>query len=455
MKKILLGYLCRPDVDIKIIMDFSKSTYLKILMNLFFNLQHASQHNRWEDLGYVYINMKNEDVEMDYGVLEVFFQAFEAFSPDTIGESFDTFTSKVTNCVEEGMPEADPDRSPSSSLDEFDKQFIGQLGVALMYFCYSKKCFTQGYNVLHVLHNLGINYALYSGEFGVQRRPLTTTEVSLTAADICLNLDEPVYTSALEVLRGTNYGRPANDSGTLLTAREAEWRRHVWQSLCKNFMNQKEFDLVHELLSEVGEIDVFGRRELKALYNELLVALINNNELNIVSDVLKTMDANFISRDADTIRALVKGYGEAGRIRQAKQHFSSGCISGVYPKSFNQDNPWTVVIGTSFSALESQLYVENHLGELYRFIEQLAHQSGDRVLDDTYHRPLKVVVKSDEVQNTGSKYMRREEIIRCVREMLCTVLTDDFNPPLSCKLQSKDEVRAFWVLFLSLVQGWK
>ena len=37
------------------------------------------------------------------------------------------------------MPEADPDCSPSSSLDEFEKQFIGQLGVALMYFCYSKK----------------------------------------------------------------------------------------------------------------------------------------------------------------------------------------------------------------------------------------------------------------------------------------------------------------------------
>ena len=157
-------------------------------------------------------------------------------------------------------------------------------------------------------------------------------------------------------------------------------------------MKEKEFDLVHELLSEVGEIDVFGRRELKALYNELLVALINNNELNVVSDVLKTMDTNFISRDVDTIRALVKEYGEAGHIRSAKQHFSSGCFSGVYPKSFNQDNPWTVVIGSSFSALESQLYIESHLGELYGFIEQLAHQSGDRVLDDTYHRPLKVVL---------------------------------------------------------------
>ena len=37
----------------------------------------------------------------------------------TVGKSFERFTFKLTNCVEEGMPEADPDRSPSFSLDEF------------------------------------------------------------------------------------------------------------------------------------------------------------------------------------------------------------------------------------------------------------------------------------------------------------------------------------------------
>ena len=37
----------------------------------------------------------------------------------TVGKSFERFTFKLTNCVEEGMPEADPDRSPSFYLDEF------------------------------------------------------------------------------------------------------------------------------------------------------------------------------------------------------------------------------------------------------------------------------------------------------------------------------------------------
>lgn len=44
--------------------------------------------------------------------------------------------------------------------------------------------------------------------------------------------------------------------------------------------------------------------------------------------------------------------------------------------------------------------------------------------------------------------MRRDEIIRCVREMLSTVLTDDFNPPLSCEPQSKDEVKASKIIIV-------
>lgn len=405
-------------------------------------LQHASQHKSWEDLGCVYINMKNEHVEIDSNAVAPFYQAFETFCPDTIGESYKKFVSKVCHVLG-GVPESDPDRSPSSSLDDGDKYFIGHLGVALMYFCCHNKSFAQGYKVLHELHNFSINYSLYSGEVGFQQRPLTTTEVSLTAADICLHLEQPAYASALEVLRGTNYALQAQDNGTLLTSEEAEWRRRVVQTLCQNFMREKEFDLVYELLSEVGDVDVFGRRELKSLYNEFLITLISSDKLDVATEVLKSMDTNLISRDPETIRAFIKGFGEAGRIGQAKQHFFSGCISGVYPTSFNQADPWTVVIGTSFSALESQLYIENHLQLLYEHIEGLAHQSGDRVLDDNYHKPLKVVVKSDEHTQTSSKYMRRDEIIRCVREMLCTVLTDDFNPPLSCEPQSKDEVIVF------------
>ncbi|XP_068746754.1 uncharacterized protein [Montipora capricornis] len=412
-------------------------------------LKHASQNKSWQDHGQIYIDMKNEDVELDSSVLRAFYQAFEEYSSDTIGDSFDKFASKVQFCFEkEGLASVDPEGSPSSFLDVNDKYFFGQLGVALMYYCYQKKSYSQGYNVLHVLHNFSINYSLYTGEFGSQQRPLTTTEVSLTAADICLHLDTPAYSSALEVLRGTNYALPAENSGAVLSPEEAGWRRRVMQTMCQSFIKDHKFDVVYELLSEVGDIDVFGRRELKDLYNELLVSLIDNRELDVAGEVLKSMETQRISRDRETVRAFVNGFGEAGRMVQAKQHFISGCLSGVYPTSFNEDDPWTVVIGTSFSAFESQLYIENHLLLLYHHIEELAVKSGNDVLDENYYKQLKVIVESDEVASSRHKYMKPDEIIRCVREMLCTVLADDFNPPLSCQPQSNDQESTVDVLSL-------
>ena len=65
------------------------------------------------------------------------------------------------------------------------------------------------------------------------------------------------------------------------------------------------------------------------------------------------------------------------------------------------------------------------------------------MLDDNLYRPLTVVIKSDEVRNlyTSNKYVPKDEIIYAMREKICTVLKDSFNPPLSCTRQSKVEVR--------------
>ena len=401
-------------------------------------MQHASEHQSWEDLGYVYVNMKNEELDIDYDVLQAFYHAFEANCPQTVGECFEKFSVKIHHHLEQRMPNLGPDCSPSALLDDDDKFFLGQLGVALMYLMYSKQLFSQGYTVLHVLHNYSINYSLYSGEFGVQKRALTTTEVALTAADICLNINGPLHSSALEVLRGTNYALPS--VGTLLTPEEAEWRRGVFLTLCQHFTSSMEFDLAFELLDKVGDIEVFGSTELRALYNTLLCGLIKNNQLDDATEVFQTMVKNRISREPESVRTLVNGFGEAGRSQEAKRHFMSGVYSGVYPLIFNQDNPWTVSVGVSFSALESQFYIEKHLISLQEFIAQ--RSSRDGVLDDNLYRPLTVVIKSDEVPNlyTSNKYIPKDEIINAMREKVCTVLTDDFNPPLSCTRQAKVEV---------------
>lgn len=401
-------------------------------------MQHASEQQRWEDLGYVYLNMKDENVEIDFGVLQAFFHAFETNCTQTLGECFEKFSSNIHHRLEQRMPNAEPDRSPSALLDDDDKYFFGQLGVALMYLSYSKQLFDQGYSVLHVLHNFSINYSLYCAEFGVQGRPLTTIEVALTAADICLNVNEPVYSSALEVFRGTNYALPA--VGTIMTSVEAEWRRGVFRTLCQHFISTKEFHFVSELLDKVGDIEAFGSVEIKALYNALLRGLIKSNQIDDAAKFLKKMGENHISREPESVRALVNGFGEAGRNQEAKRHFLSGLFSGVYPPIDISVNPWTVTVAVSYSALESKLYIEKHLNTLQEFIEQNSSRGG--VLDNNFFRALTVVIKSDQAPNlyTSSNYMSHDDLVRVTRERVRTVLTDDFNPPLSCAPQSRNEV---------------
>lgn len=380
--------------------------------------QSASQQNRWEDLGYVYVSMKKEAVEINNSVVESFYQSFQNFcAADSFGQSFKRFAERIERNLEE-----------MAELDEVDKEFIGQIGVALMFLCYRNKHFSQGREILYPLHKLGINYYLYSGEFGLQQRPLTAAEVVLTAVDICLSLEEPAYDDALVVLQSTNQALSEYEKKTVLT------------SLCKKFMDGKQLHIVKGLLSQVGNIGIFGRDVKNDLYNELVVALIKNNELHVAADVVKEMEENSILVDSETTRTLVRRFGDAGLGAQAKQHFRNGCDAGVYPDSFQRVNPWTVDIETSFSAFESQLYIARHLGLLYLYIEERACASGNAVLDDKWHRPLKVVIKSDDEQTVVDNFMIGDEIIR-FRERLCRVLANDFNPPLACQPKMRDEVR--------------
>ncbi|XP_022802629.1 uncharacterized protein LOC111340108 isoform X3 [Stylophora pistillata] len=396
-------------------------------------IKHASEQNSWEDLGSVYVAMKNEDVDVDLGVLlKVFFESFEVNSVQTVGENFGKFCDKIHQHLKQTVPSSEPDSSPSASLDDDDKRFIGELGVAIMYLTYIKQLFDQGYSVLHVLHNFSINYAMYTGEFGVQKKPLTSCQVALTAADICLSISQPLHSSALEVLRGTNYACAAD--GTTLTPEETEWRRQVFVSLCEYFLNTKELAYVFELLDIAGDVG-----EVKALYNRLIRGLISKRELNDVTILFNSMEDKRISWEPSLVRELVKGFGEAGNVRQARFYFKKGMYTGVYHNSFSPVNPFTVTVGVSFSALECQLFIERHLHSLKECIDRQAESSGGNPLNDTDYGPLKVVVKLDVPSlYTRDKGSQPEEVIWAKLEEVRAVLNDEFNPPLSCTAQGKE-----------------
>ena len=381
--------------------------------------------------------MKNEEVVVDDGTLQVFYESFVSNCPSTVGDCFEVFVKKINQLLDIRKQHLTPDHNPGDSFDEETKMLVGQLGVAFLSFCHERLNFLQGYGVLHVLHDFGINYSRYNSAFRLHQRPLSSSGVALLAADTCLKLDQPLYSSAFEVLRGTNYALPAK--GISLTSMEADQRSRVFHILCRNFIKEKNFNIVDELLNNIGDQEAFGNGGPGALYNEFLVALIQSNELNKAIELSSLMESNLISKDSESVRALVNGLGSAGLTTQAKTHFLSGYFTGVYP-CFETGSPWTVTIKTSFSALECQFCIEKHLQKLHEFIEEQLVATGHQGFTDSYFQTLTVVITCDEAPRLYSGFMAPDEIIRCVRDMVITVLNADFNPPLSCDNSGKDEV---------------
>ena len=395
--------------------------------------QHAGQERAWTELAQVYIEMKTAGVDIDDNVLQSFISAFTSDSPDNTGGGFDSFLKELQLCLE-GMHAVDqPDQSPSVGLDATDQLLVGKLGVELMFLCLRTQRQYEGYAVLHSLHECNINYSQCGGAVGLHKEIMSQNMVALMAVEICLGVVPMQCNSALEVLRGSNYALPTED---LLLPEEAEKRQALFHTLHQNFLEENKFDLAYELLQQIGDANKFGVGPQKSMYNAFLMSLIAAEELDKALDVLEEMEAYNIPREPENIRALVDGLGNAGRTLHAKKLFLGACDSGVYPASFFGDHPWTVVVRTSFSALEAQLYLEQHLNRLHEFTEKRLLENA--LYEDEKVNPLRVVIMTDEAPRLYSGYMANEEIVCRARYTVLSVLTNDFNPPFSCTTEGND-----------------
>lgn len=105
--------------------------------------------------------MKKEEVPANNEMLLLFYNCF--ISCKDIGESLSSFVAIID--IQLDNLDEDEDSSQKEALDMDDLRFIGELGVALMQFCQLKKRLDEGYLILHVLHQYGVNYFQYPGNF--------------------------------------------------------------------------------------------------------------------------------------------------------------------------------------------------------------------------------------------------------------------------------------------------
>ena len=348
-----------------------------------------------------------------------------------MSEGFDTFIKELRLCLRK-LPDG-PQTSNELELCGADEILVGRIAVSLMNFCLQSQRFSEGYNVLYTLHECGINYSKCGGTVGLQGETMTKAEIVLMAVEICLTFEPMQCGSALEVLRGSNFALPTGNGQ--LSPDEATRRRNVLIKLHGKFLEEGNFDAAQELLEKIGTTESFGVGPQKDIYNAFVRRLLQEGKLDKALQVLEQMETSYISRDPETIRALVRALASSGDIMRAKKEFKAGCVSGVYPASLSESNPWSVAIPTSFVRFEVQCYLENHLSQLQELTEGQVALYGDEELNR-----FRIFVTSNEARRLYSGFLGNEDKAASTKEIVVSVIENQLNPPLSCIPAENEEV---------------
>ena len=338
------------------------------------------------------------------------------------GTEFDKFVTIVHQKLTERalLSPIDPE------LQEIDQKAFGRLGVALMHACSVKGNYLEGYNVLHVLHKHGITYATCGEGFGMDVLTRTSSRIAITASSICLNLNPPQVSGALEVLRGSNYALPCKENDRLSSFERSD-RADLLNRLVRLLMNREQFDEAYDLLSRTDYVSGLpdGARDF---LNELLLLYSQNDLVDKAVDVYMFMEKLQFSREPTSFRAVLNCVGRANRTTFARQLFWTGCLNGIYPRTHNNSAPLRMEIPSNLTTFEIQLLVEKHLNGLR---EHPRLSLRPNALSHTGNRdPLTIIVKSVPEETSKTESELREAVLQ-TREKVIEVLTENLNPPLA------------------------
>ncbi|XP_032240135.2 uncharacterized protein LOC5514676 isoform X1 [Nematostella vectensis] len=382
-------------------------------------IEKVAEEAEWEDLADIYSEMKAKKVPIEREMLFLFYRAFLMTGAKDVGDAFPVFVSVLDQVVNE---DNESDASAGEVFDTNEQTLIGQLGVALMQECFGLQEFQDGYNILHTLHQYSINYSQYSANFIPNLPPLSPSSVAMLAVEICLSIQGPQYDSALEVLRGCNYALPA--IGTTLTIREANIRQSLFEKLAAYYLHRERTDEVEELLSNIGDKNLFGLIHLKKINNNLIRCYLKLGELEKALTISKQMETDNLMRDGDVLRALITKLAGADRITAAMELFAVGCSQGLYPPFPEGAALWKATIWSDFHKFEAQIYLERHMQLLSSYVKK-QRQESEMPYSDKHFQALRITI----IDVHQQKGMKQENVIE--------VLSSEFNPPLSCGISDK------------------
>ncbi|XP_053873603.1 protein TOPAZ1 [Malaclemys terrapin pileata] len=241
--------------------------------------------------------------------------------------------------------------------NEADKDFLGRIGISVMYSYHTVQQWSKGRKVLDKLHELQIHFTSLKGLIGPERLA-SRCQIVNAAAEIFL--------------------KSGSLDGATWVLRESEWiintplwpcdrmdvlNRHnllcaiACECLTKNLYRQA-FEVLQNLPGFQNCCDTLDVSQYSLLFNKLLDSCIESKGLGISSSVTDFMLSKNIPIDFTLIRGLITALGRSCLWLKARIYYKSALSLGCYPPLEGNLYRKLLLIPSYLSEIEMLLAIE-------------------------------------------------------------------------------------------------
>eukprot|EP00794_Sanderia_malayensis_P005169 gene5169-5821_t len=314
-----------------------------------------------KDLYKTFISMRKKNVVIDDQILRFIYASLVEFP----SERFEQLSDLVKNELPGQLAIKDDDENDDTLnslqlLSDDDQEILGRLGVGLMIHCNGEGLFTESHRILHQLHNLQINYAMFGLSFQQHIPDMTHCEVTVMAIDLCLKQKPAEVEDAYVVLTSTNYGLPV-DKDVKLGHGEIQNRRLALIELLELMFNDDEhYERVVEILKRfISEDSLFSYATERL--NSLLSKSSETNQVERARDVFQFMETERCVISYEAYRAYLNCLANAERIIAARHVYNSARLLKIYSVLSDVKDPYRLTIEQDLTKTEMLFVLEDHL----------------------------------------------------------------------------------------------
>ncbi|XP_067417718.1 protein TOPAZ1 [Emydura macquarii macquarii] len=347
-----------------------KKNWLSDLNLAIAEIQHCKEKNDWARLGTLYVNMRigcesfGDLQKLTLYIADILTRDSKEERP---GVPFCEFAEAACQLQQE-MSEilAISHQSflfvphpviKNPQHNEADKDFLGRIGISVMYSYHTVLQWSKGRKVLDKLHELQVHFTVLKGLIGPERLA-SRCQIVNAAAEIFL--------------------KSGSLDGATWVLRESEWiintplwpcdrmdvlnRHNLLCAIACEYLTKSQcrqaFEVLQNLPGFQNCCDTLDVSQYKLLFNKLLDACIESKSLGVSSSVTDFMLSKNIPIDFTLIRGLITALGRSCLWLKARIYYKNALSLGCYPPLEGNLYRKLLLIPSYMSEIEMLLAIE-------------------------------------------------------------------------------------------------